>query len=290
MPKLIRNSPAARRGSSSFFCAAEPDSRSTRAVMETSSQSVASEGKRRASSSVNTAAVETSAPLPPYSAGTERPLQPSAAKRLHSSRGMRRARSISRMRSSGSSRAKNSRTLSRSISCSGGGSKFIASFRLCRPPDKGVVSRRRAGGLVFRENQPPARENLARRPPCQGGNKPCSCGFSQVNLLHLAPRAHLGGRAFGEHAALVHHGDARGHGEHHRHVVLGEHARHAELERHAAHQPDGLEALLRRHARGRLVEQQQARLAGERDGELQALLVAVRQRAGGPLFCSTQSH
>ena len=76
MPKLIRNSPAARRGSSSAFCAGVPDSRSTRAVIETSSQSVASEGKRRASSSQNTAAVETSAPLPPYSVGTDSPCQP----------------------------------------------------------------------------------------------------------------------------------------------------------------------------------------------------------------------
>ena len=97
----------------------------SRAVMETSSQSVASDGKCRASSSQNTAAVATSAPLPPNSIGTDRPIQLISAKRFHSERGMRRARSMSRMRVSGSSRSKKRRTLSRSRSCSRIGSKFM---------------------------------------------------------------------------------------------------------------------------------------------------------------------
>src|SRR6185295_14410666 len=92
----------------------------------------------------------------------------------------------------------------------------------------------------------------------------------------------LGRRAFGEDAALVQDRDVRRDGEDHRHVVLGEDAGQAELARHAVHQADRFEALLRRHARGGLVEQQQARLAGEGDGELQPFLVAVRQRPGDP--------
>ena len=47
--------------------------------------------------------------------------------------------------------------------------------------------------------------------------------------------------------------------------------------RDALDQRDGLARLARRHAGGRLVEQQEVGIAGERDAELELLLVAVGQ-------------
>ena len=53
------------------------------------------------------------------------------------------------------------------------------------------------------------------------------------------------------------------------------------------HQPldqrDQLVALARRHAGGRLIHQQQARLVGERDGKLDALDVAIGELAARPV-------
>ncbi len=60
--------------------------------------------------------------------------------------------------------------------------------------------------------------------------------------------------------------------------MLGEDARKAEFAGNAMHQPDRLEPLLRRHACGGLVEEQQLGLAGECDGELKTLLIAVGER------------
>ena len=69
--------------------------------------------------------------------------------------------------------------------------------------------------------------------------------------------------------------------KHHIHAVLGE--QHADVA--LANQPldDGrqLIAFTRRHARGRLVHQQQAGLVGQGHGKLDPLDIAIRQRGAG---------
>ena len=60
--------------------------------------------------------------------------------------------------------------------------------------------------------------------------------LSQVHAPHLGVGADRLGRAVGDHAALVQHGDAIGGAEHHVHVVLGEQQRQAALAGDAAQQ------------------------------------------------------
>ena len=76
-------------------------------------------------------------------------------------------------------------------------------------------------------------------------------------------------------AAVVEHGDPVRDAEHHRHVVLGEEQGEAARVRDLVDEPDRLLRLARRHARGRLVEEQHPRPLGEGDGELELLLLAV---------------
>ena len=63
--------------------------------------------------------------------------------------------------------------------------------------------------------------------------------------------------------------------------MFGEQHRDAALHHQALDQGDQLVALARRHAGGRLVHQQQPRLVGERNGELDALDVAIGEFAAG---------
>ena len=60
--------------------------------------------------------------------------------------------------------------------------------------------------------------------------------------------------------------------------MLGEQHGHAAIEDEALHQRDQLVALARRHPRGRLVQQQQARIIGKGDREFDALRVAIGKR------------
>ena len=57
--------------------------------------------------------------------------------------------------------------------------------------------------------------------------------------------------------------------------MLGEEERQPALARNALDEPDGLARLLGRHARRRLVEEEDLGLEGQRDAELELLLVAV---------------
>ena len=79
-------------------------------------------------------------------------------------------------------------------------------------------------------------------------------------------------RAFG------HHGHPVGDGEHEIHVVLDQ--QHRMLARQALEQGGHALRFLRAHAGQRLVEQQDLGVAGERHGDLELALLAVRQRAG----------
>ena len=65
MPNAMVTSPRARAGSSASRCSSVPNVSISRAPIDTSTQSTASDAKPRASSSVSTADVRTSAPTPP---------------------------------------------------------------------------------------------------------------------------------------------------------------------------------------------------------------------------------
>ena len=63
--------------------------------------------------------------------------------------------------------------------------------------------------------------------------------------------------------------------------MLGEQHRDAALDHQPLDQRDQVVALARRHAGGRLVHQQEARIVGERDRELDPLDVAVGELLAG---------
>ena len=75
------------------------------------------------------------------------------------------------------------------------------------------------------------------------------------------------------------HADPLGDREHHVHVVFGEEQREATLASDALDQRDGLARLRGRHPRRRLVEEEQVGLTGQREPQLELLLVAVREEA-----------
>ncbi len=101
--------------------------------------------------------------------------------------------------------------------------------------------------------------------------------LAEIALAHDLRVADVGRRALLEHAAIVEHDDAVGEIEHDVHVVLddddGERARQLLDQRVHAR------GFLRAHAGGRLVEQQHARLAGERERDLELALAAIADLA-----------
>src|SRR5882672_4103640 len=99
----------------------------------------------------------------------------------------------------------------------------------------------------------------------------------EIDSPDLRVVAHRIGGARGDDLAVMQHRDALGDAEYHRHVVLGEEQGESARLYDVAHRGDGLAGLLRRHAGRRLVEQQQAWLRGERDRQLELLLLAVAQ-------------
>ena len=101
----------------------------------------------------------------------------------------------------------------------------------------------------------------------------------EVHRLDLRVARDLLRRAFGQHGAVDQHRHARGEAEHQVHVVFDQ--QHRDVGRQVAHGAQQFLALAGRHAGDRLVEQQHARLAGQRDGDLQQPALAVGQHAGG---------
>lgn len=124
-----------------------------------------SDGKRLASSPTSTAAVVTSAPAPPYHSGTGRASQQSSTSLRQTDRGILRARSSSRIFSSGSSRAKKSPTVSRRRSCSRLPSKFMGSPPGPAAPVAGArLDRRRGAQQVVSPRGGPIRCSATGRP------------------------------------------------------------------------------------------------------------------------------
>ena len=79
-------------------------------------------------------------------------------------------------------------------------------------------------------------------------------------------------------------------GEHHVHVVFGEENGNASF----AHDPGGelhqLHAFPGRHARGRLVHQQELRFVRQRDRELDPLEIAIGQHPAGSVVLRVHTH
>jgi hypothetical protein len=106
--------------------------------------------------------------------------------------------------------------------------------------------------------------------------------------MHALVAAQLLRRAGGQHGTVIEHGDAVGDAEHHLHVVL-DHP-HGEAARQAGDQRDHPLGFGRRHARGRLVEQQQIGVARQRHGNFQLALLAVGQRMHRPVDAAREMH
>ena len=97
----------------------------------------------------------------------------------------------------------------------------------------------------------------------------------EVGLDDARVVAHLLRRALGDLLAVVEHGDLLGDAHDDLHVVLDEQDREVLLVAQLAHEVGQLRGLLRVHAGGRLVEQQQLRVGRQRARDLDAALVAV---------------
>ena len=115
-------------------------------------------------------------------------------------------------------------------------------------------------------------------------------GRAQVRLDDAGVGAHLFGRALGDALAVVEHGDAVADAHDHAHVVLDEQDGQAQLGAQLGDEPLHLLGLVGVHARRRLIQQQQHRLAGQGAGDLQAALVAVGQVAGGDVVAALETH
>ena len=112
---------------------------------------------------------------------------------------------------------------------------------------------------------------------CRGGE----LQVPEVRRLHVGVLLDLGRPALGDHAALVEHGDPVGERQHLIDVVIDQDDREGPVE--GADQVGDADALVRREAGQRLVEQQELGARRERQGDLEQALVAVGQvRRDGP--------
>src|SRR5262249_5436619 len=104
---------------------------------------------------------------------------------------------------------------------------------------------------------------------------------AEVGLDHARVALNGRRRPFGDLLAEVQHGHDPGQAHDERHLVLDQQDRHA-LTTDLLDQRLELDRFLGIHAGRRLVEQQESRRAGERAGDLEPALLAVRQLDGGP--------
>src|SRR2546423_1917154 len=104
-------------------------------------------------------------------------------------------------------------------------------------------------------------------------------GFPEIHVVHAYVATHVRRGAVGDNATLVQHGHAIREAEDDVHVVLDDEDRERAIE--ARDELGDTRGLERRHARGRLVEQEHVWTLRERDRELQLAALAVRERARG---------
>src|SRR5262249_30872807 len=98
---------------------------------------------------------------------------------------------------------------------------------------------------------------------------------AEVSFDHLRVAAHFVGRAVGDLDAVVEDGDAVGDAHYYLHVVLDQQDRQLQLGAQPLDEARQLGGLLRVHAGGRLVEQEEPRAGGDGASDLQTPLVAV---------------
>src|SRR5215468_1019907 len=103
----------------------------------------------------------------------------------------------------------------------------------------------------------------------------------EVDLAYPLVRGDLPGRPLHQHAAADHHNDAAREAEHYVHVVLDE--EHRDVARETGDRDEERRALVARHTRCRLVEQQHFRPRRERERDLEQPLLAVRELPGRPV-------
>src|SRR6185295_15354113 len=111
--------------------------------------------------------------------------------------------------------------------------------------------------------------------PLGRATKRAATAASEVKFLHLVVGLDLRGRAFLENAAVVQHCHALDDAQGHIHIVLDDDE--ADVLRHRGKDLDQLRPLRGRQAGGRLVEQDETRCAGQRQGDFELALLAVAQ-------------
>ena len=127
---------------------------------------------------------------------------------------------------------------------------------------------------------------------CPPAGLPLGPHRAEVGLLHARIRAHGFGQVEGDHLAIDEHGDLVGEAEHHAHVVL--HRQQRLAHRHLADQVHEARRSRSAHAGGRLVEQDHARTAGDRDADFQRALLGVgevrREHVAPPVELDHRQH
>src|SRR5438445_12918656 len=106
------------------------------------------------------------------------------------------------------------------------------------------------------------------RSPCR--RSASGMRLAQVDVAHAPVGGDLVGPAFDQHLPLHEHRDASREAEHEIHVVLDD--QDGDVARQRAEDLEDAAGVVRRHAGGRLVEQEHARLEAERDGDLDQAL------------------
>src|SRR4051794_26825023 len=117
-------------------------------------------------------------------------------------------------------------------------------------------------------------------PSSSAGASDIAPASAQIRVRNVDVLPYLGRRARGEGASLVEHVDAVAHLHDQRHVVVDQQDARAMVVAHAADDGNELRHLGLRQTGRRLVHQYVARLRGERAGDAELALVAVRQSGG----------
>ena len=160
-----------------------------------------------------------------------------------------------------------------------------------RPPGVWAPSRGgSAGGSRGRVGQQASRASVARAclTPVGGGSRPsaatsAAAGVSSARRRGVGPVEEPAGRRRRRRSARRERDHAVGGGEAALEAMLGEQDRRPPLLVEPAQQPEQLVARDRIELRGRLVEREQPRAAGERGAERDALELAARERACAPI-------
>ena len=113
---------------------------------------------------------------------------------------------------------------------------------------------------------------------------------AEVCVLHGLVAAHLVAEALHDGGAAHHDHDPVGNGEDELHIMLAEKYGEAELFRELLYEVDAAGGLFRRHACGRLVEDQELGFAAQGYGDLQHLSLAMGEGRACPVLSCREAH